>query len=314
MNNRIEFKITSDSQGQEVRMDDMPIEVASALNVFMGSLTEIAVLQHDSSQVKISLYQNGNATAGITAPDFQFAEIERSLDDVINYRSNNSEYVKAFREVQKKIVANGLGYEVSLIKDGNAPRPLTNKFKDQRIFRVTKNPQAEEIIELRFIKGKLLASGGKNPNIHIDMPHAILPPINCTEEQAKRISSFLYNEVLICAWRSTRGTAKPKYYLCDHYVNEDLFNTLRDFVELNKQTNGLDRFHQIHDKLVQTISEQGLSATRKIIRLFKHESVESGKLRTILITLKSFKDSPELQVILEELATILREQLGTTTI
>jgi hypothetical protein len=311
MENRIEFIISKDSQGRDVSLENMPLEAARALKIFLDALTEVANLQTDSSEITLSI-KPGSICAELTAPPSQFEEIYNGLDDVINHRSRNKDYVKAYRSVQKTIKANGLGYEVNVIKD-NREIPIINSFKAHKEFRVSRGPARQQEVSLEFINGKLIDIGGKNPNFHIDLPEGLLK-VNCTEREAQKVNSFLYNTVYFSAWKYSKRGQKPTYYFCDHYIDITQYNEYKSFYVLNDQTEGTLRFHQIHDKLVELIQRHGISSSRKIIRLYKNENVENGKIRTILVTLKSFKHTNELVEIIEDLASILRNKLQQDTI
>ena len=55
MANEFSIKITTDSSGNPVSLDNIPIEAAQALTIFLKSLADVAGLHKDKGGVKISL-------------------------------------------------------------------------------------------------------------------------------------------------------------------------------------------------------------------------------------------------------------------
>lgn len=305
MANEFIIKINTDSKGHEVSLDNMPIEAADALKVFIDTLTGVAKLQKDNSDITFSL-KDGSITSVLTYPD-SATEIETELEDVVEGKSYNSDLVKLFRNAQDKIRANGLGYSVSHKVKGKELIDLTEKFKSKD-FTIRKGKRKEWNEEVKFISGRLYISGGKkNANIHLDHGDEDYI-IDCTESEAVRINRLLFKTVYVAALKRWKDGADPKYRLLDSYVDATAFSNFKRFYE-NTNNKSLSRFDIIHD----TISERVEKNTRpdmgvvvKILRLFNHAQSDRGILRTLLITLKPLKDNEIISDIYKNLADILR--------
>ncbi|RZK33826.1 MAG: hypothetical protein EOO61_14620, partial [Hymenobacter sp.] len=98
MANELVFKISTDSQGNDVHLTSMPIEAADAFIVFLESLSKIAKLYPNENDIKISI-REGSAEGVLEYPE-AVDVISTELIDVIEGRSYNAEYTKLLKDVQ----------------------------------------------------------------------------------------------------------------------------------------------------------------------------------------------------------------------
>ena len=163
MANELVLKINTDSRGNPVSLDSIPVEAADVLSVFLDALAEIANEQPNKEELRFS-FRNGSVGIALEYPDTD-TEIYAKIDDVIEGRSQNNPYFKALRNVQDKVKANGLTYEI-VHKVNDVSRDLTDEFRAKNfIRRVGSRPEKTD--KIAFVKGMLFESGGKKMQISI---------------------------------------------------------------------------------------------------------------------------------------------------
>jgi len=305
MANEFIIKIDTDSKGQQVSLENIPIEAAEALKVFIDTLTGVAKLQKNSSDITLSL-REGSITTVLTYPD-SATEIETELEEVVDGKSYNSDLVKLLRNAQDKIKANGLGYTVTHKVTGKEIVDLTEIFKAKE-FTIRKGKRKEWNEEVTFISGRLYISGGKkNANIHLDHGDDDYI-IDCTDAEAMRINTLLFKTVYVAALKRWKEGTDPKYRLLDSYIDDKAFSNFKKFYQ-DVNNKSLERFDIVHDTIVQRVENDtrpDMGVVVKIMRLFNHAQSDRGILRTILITLKPLKDNEIINDMYKNLADILR--------
>lgn len=300
MANEFVIKINRDSNGNTVSLNDMTIEAADALKVFIESLSEVAKLHRDNSEIRLSL-KNGSIESVLTYPESD-TEIGNEIQDIIEGNSYNSDFVKIFRNIQDKIKDNGLDYSIIHKVNNTAPADLTSIFKDKN-FTLKRGTRKEWFEKVLFITGHLFESGGKNTtNIHLDSSEGDLK-IECTKIQAARFE--LYTPVYLCVLKKWKNGGKPLYTLMDIYSTPNVFTQFENIYK--KVSDGsLERFDIIHSSIVEYVNKEELSWVIKFMKLFNHSQSDRGALRTILIALKPLKTHERISEIYKELADILR--------
>jgi hypothetical protein len=311
-NYRIEFAVVNNSDGGLVHLYDMNVEVAKSFMVFLDSLTKIAELQPIASDFKIKVTE-GSACVAIEPPASDIEKFNNEVFAVLENKSINKDYVDLFKRMQTTIKANGLGYRVDIVKNRQRT-PIIDLFKDNELFKITGKPRTRATHKLEFISGKLLEIGGKKPNFHVELDNNEIVTVKCTEEEAKKFDGLLYQKINLSVWRKI--TSKSDLHFCDFYLSDDIYSEFIEFITLNNTAIGTEKYNQIHSKIVDLISryENNLGFVKKFIQLYNHESIDNGKLRTILITLKSFKDDPNIKSTMEDIAILLRKKSNKTSI
>jgi len=308
-NNRIEFIIEKDSSGVDISMSNMPLDAAKSMIVFLESLTKMANLQLRNSDFRIGVSEGSTVVSITTTTAPHFDSLETEFMNVLEHESINKAYVHPLRDIQSTIQANGLQYQVNIVKNGHKT-PVLDRFKNSRKFSV-KTRRTRPDYQLVFIKGKLIEIGGKFPNFHIDTNEEPVK-IDCTEQEAIKIKDLLYANIYIAAWR--KRTSKEKLQFCTFYTREEEIDSVKEFILNNTQAEGTSKYSQIHSAVVRLVEQNNLYKVQKFIQLFNHPSVDNGKLRTILITLKAFKENEILKPTLDQIADILREKSKRKTI
>lgn len=309
-NYRLEFAVVKNSQKQDVHLDSMNVEVAKSFMVFLDSMTKIAELQPLTSDFKIKITE-GSACIAIEAPENDAEEFDQEIFNVFENRSTNKHYVDLLNKMKSTIKANGLEYRAEVVK-GTVRTPIINMFRQGNPFKTQGAVRTKANYNLEFLSGKLLEVGGKKPNFHVEINNGNILTIQCSEEEAKKINRLLYQNINISVWRKT--TSKSELFFCDNYLNEDVYTDFKSFLKINNLQEGIEKYNQIHVKIVEFITNKDFGLVKKFIQLFNHDTTENGKLRTILITLKSFKEEEVLRKTLEEIATILRQKSGRKSI
>lgn len=303
MANELVFKISTDSQGNDVHLTNMPIEAADAFIVFLESLSKIAKLYPNENDIKISI-REGSAEGVLEYPE-TVDVISTELIDVIEGRSQNAEYTKLLKDVQDKIMANGLGYEVSY-KTNNVSRDLTQEFKAKK-FVLKRGRRLEWNERVEFIKGKLFEAGGKTKsNIHLDVDGKDIR-VECTQQQAIRLNKLLYSTIHLCVLRKWKTIDEPSYLLMDSYATEQTYLLFKNFYQAFQEDTSLERFDNIYGRVIEAVEKPKIKAeVIKIMRLFDHAQADRGVIRTILVALKPLRQDEPIAFMYKGLADVLR--------
>jgi len=305
MNNEFIIKINSDSQGNELSLSSITIEVADALKIFIESLTDFAKLEGGNQDIRIALKEGCIESCLIYPPTR--SEIQDDIYGVIEGNSKDNEKIKLLKDIQDKIKQNGLDYSVYL-KMGGETIDLTQSFKAKKFpLRREKRIVATEKIE--FITGNLFESGGKvNTNIHLTSTTEDYT-IECTKDQAIDLNRRLYNDIYLVVVKKMKIGQKPKFILLDSYLTEMQFFSYRSFYETVRQNKTLEKYDIVYDRIVQIIDNDTIDNGEilKIMRLYNHTESDRGVIRTILMTLKPvLKKNEKLTEMYKSLANVLR--------
>lgn len=310
----LELKITSDSNGKSVELDDLSIQAAKSLKIFLDSLISIADLvpikNRDSLKIKV---KKGSVSVAIEGLTSDIETIEKNFEEVASNKSSNKELVSNWKAIQSVFHANGLNYEANIFTPQKGIVSLIDKIKLGKEFR-TKSNRNKPDTNIAFLKGKLIAIGGLNPNFHLYNENQEETIIHCDEETAKKINSFLYNEIYVSTWCKSVPGGKPNHTYGDLYIHESTFIEFRDFITKEKPKNDSEEFIKIHDKIKAIIEQQDFGKLRKFLRLYNHLSVEEKILKTILVNTKAFNNNPDISDIRNNLKDILEKKIGNPLI
>jgi hypothetical protein len=309
--NKLEFKINTDVDGSRIDLDNMSVNAAKSLIVILESLTKIIDETLNDRDVKIQIIK-GSAKVIAEASDEYIELLETDFNNVIEHNCVNPEIVSNWRKIQSLLIENGLGYEVNFHKKGVAT-PVYKKITESKQFR-TKPVRVDSKVNIAFLKGKLIANGGKTPNMHITGNEDEKYVINCNEVQAKNISPFLYSNVFISALCKTTSE-ENKYLFCDLYTNEEIFNEYKNYIEKNNNLNTEEELISIHYKMKEFIGkEDDFGSLRKLMRLYNYEFYDISILKTVLVITKGFKNNPRISMLRNDIKRIVEKKIGKTLI
>lgn len=302
MANELVLKISADSQGNAVSLDSFPIEAADVLTVFLEALTDIANLQPNKDEIRLSLR---NSSIGIVM-EYPSADtgIDTKIDDVVEGRSLNNEYFKALRNIQDKVKANGLTYEiVHTVND--VSKNLTEEFKSKNFVR-RQGSRREKTDEVVFIRGTLFESGGKrSTNIHLAIGENDIK-VECTQEQARILNKLLYEEIRLCVLKRAVTGGTISYFLLDSYATQETFLLFKNFYE-SIDNDSMDRFDIIINRIVEAVERPKIRGEIvKLLRLFNYAQADRGNIRTVLVTLKPIRQQELIADLYSSLANYLR--------
>jgi hypothetical protein len=306
MNNEFIIKINKDSKGNKLSLDNINIEAASALKIFIESLTELAKQYKDVSDIKLSL-KSGSIESCFVYPK-SGNTIEDDLTSIINGTSENNERIKLLKEIQNKIKANGLDYSV-YHKVGRQKIDVTSKFKSKD-FSLKRSSRLEFNEKVVFLSGKLFESGGKvKTNVHIESGVEEYT-VECSREQAVELNRRLYDQIQVAVVKKWKPEKKPTYHLLDSYLKEEDYIRYKTFYESIESNRNMSRFDSIHNKIVEIINSEKIDNGEilKIMKLYDYSQSDRGVLRTILMTLKPvFKNESKITDKYIALAKLLRD-------
>lgn len=277
MANEFIIKINKDSKGNNLSLENMPLEAVEALTIFLNSLKELGSMENNQN-ITFSL-REGCVETSICYPESD------ELDKAIDGTSDDNEYTKWIKNIQNKILLNGLDYSLLLKKNNNPPVDITKSFKERKYsFKRKQRNWNQEIV---FINGMLVDNGGKNvTNLHVDTGTEEIAIVS-TRDEAKIINKFLFENVYVVAVKRYYDDEKPHYKFVDYYLHKDKFNYYKDFYNKLMIDDSLEKYDIIHNELVNIINGGNIGESLKIMRLFNFKFSNRGIIRTILMTLKN---------------------------
>jgi hypothetical protein len=308
--NKLEIKILKDSGENDVSLMAMTLEAAKAFLIIVESITKIVELTPNNEQPKIQIT---SGSAVVTIEGEMIEEIKQEFDQILKSQSSQKELVEQWRRVQKVFAANGLHYEANFFQQGEKI-PIYDALKNRQKLRSQPIKKKKLQTTLTFLSGKLIAVGGKKPNIHIetkqdDDSNEERITIACTEANAGKAKVYLYQTIRCSLWRQNSGGRK-QFILCDSYHTEDIFLELQSFVKEMFEQNEIEALKCLHYRCRDYLNEQDYGRLRKLLRLFTHESTDINILKTILIITQSVKHQERLKSTIDMLQTLFDRQLG----
>jgi len=309
--NKLEFKINTDVNGDAIDLENMSVTATKSLIVILESLTKIIEETPTNDDVKIQITE-GSARVTAEVSNEYIEVLEADFNSVVEHNCTNQVIVSNWRKLQSLFAANGLEYEVNFYKRGLAI-PVYRQITNARQFR-TKPIRIESELKIAFIKGKLMANGGKFPNMHINGENEEKFVVYCDEIQAKKISPFLYSNVFISAL-CRFSPEENKYLFCDIYTSEDQFSEYKEFIEDNSELDTEAELLAIHYKMKDYIElGDNFGMLRKLMRLYNYDFIDMSILKTLLIVTKGFKQNDRISPLRNEIKRLVEKKLGKSLI
>lgn len=303
-NGKLKLTIKENSKGHRVHLNDMTLQESKALIELLEGLTSIIEQSSDGEDVKLQVV-DGSIELVADTTDKIISEIEAGFREVTNNRSANKELVEGWRRIQDLVKANGLHYEATF-HHGNKSVSILETLQKAKRFK-TKSTRKKAEYELLFIDGRLIENGGSVPNLHIVDKAGKKYTVDCTEPQARKVNSLLYQPIKLTVW--SKLTSIANYTFCDFYLEKYIFDDFRDFVKSN-QDDYDDFLNKLHYKIKSYLDDPDLKTLNQFLKLFNHTSVETSTLKTILIITKAFRDNQAIKPIRQEIKELLEKKLG----
>lgn len=307
--NNIEFIFKTDSNGNEIDLNNMPLEVAISIQEIFNSLVEIA--KHESDlNLNIGLRRGSVAQSLISDESPKLEVVYNKIKDAADSSSERDNvYVKHLNVIYNRF-SQFEDFEVNY-KNGDTSeslRPLfVRRFKERRIREKFVSPLA-----ISFFEGVIKDSGGDNPNFHLRLDSGAEVKIKCTSSQAKDMARMLYERINISTWSKQKSDEKNEYTFCDRYLGDSIryYEELIPFYHELIVANEVDSFNVIKEKLEFYFNDLNMAGAKKLIRLFLNENSTPTYLRTILILSKAFKDDEDMNEMLEAVKDLLTQKIG----
>lgn len=299
----IQFRITKDSNGDEICLDNLSIKATNSLIEILTALRNIALYENEPD-LTISVTK-GSAIAAIKGEE-TFQDVREGFWKVFNNESDRDNvYVHNMQIIKDQITKSDLEFEISYSNNDGDRIQVIDLFK--RKFRKKRERKAvENNFKIEFFDAKLMSNGGNKPNFHVMDQHNSYT-IKCTEAEAKKVSPFLYEKLKFSAWGKMNSQNKMEYTFCDVYnANErDFYNEFKLFFSELKQLEGTEPIKLIHYKLKEFYSNSQFKESRKFIKLFCDDLADVNHLKTILIISKAFKQHADLQDLLKKIEELI---------
>jgi hypothetical protein len=301
---KLKLTIIEDSNGEHVHLKNMSLKESKALVILLDALTNIIEQSTDSEEVKLQVVEGSIELVADTTEEV-ITDIEAGFQQVFSNRSANKELVEGWRKVQDLVKANGLYYD-AVFYYGSRPVSILDKLIKSKRFK-TKSTRKRAEYELLFIDGRLNENGGNIPNLHVIDNDGKKYTIDCTEPQARKVNSLLYQPIKLSAW--SKVTAIANYNFCDFYLEKYVFDDFKDFIKSNE--NDYDSFlNKLHYKIKSYLDDQDYKTLNQFLKLFIHVSTEASTLKTILIITKAFRNNIEIKTIRQDIKELLERKLG----
>lgn len=300
---RLEIKIIKDKSSADVDIHAMSLGAAQAFVILFESLTKIVELTPNNKDVKIQI-TSGSAVMAAEGETVKKAHEE--FDKILENNSVNGELVEQWRRIQKVFTSNGLQYDACFY-DGEIETPIYSVLRNRPKLRVKFNPHITFKADLEFITGKLIAVGGKSPNIHVEVDGKALSPISCTELNASKAKAYLYQTIRFSAW--SKQTLKGRQLtLCDSYANEDSFEEFKNFIKELSFKEEVEALKQLHYQTRSYLDYQEYGKLRRFLRLFTNEGTDINILKTILIVTQSVKNNERIKEQIQTLQDLFNKR------
>jgi hypothetical protein len=296
---RLEIRIVKDANEKNIDLKAMSLQAAHSFLLLFESITKIAELTPENKEIKI---QVTSGSAVIAAQGEGVSKAKEEFDRILENKSTNKELVEQWRRIQTVFVTNRLTYEASFFVKGEKV-PFYDVLRTRKALRARSIASKKLITEIEFLSGKLIAVGGKNPNIHVEVNGKALPPISCTEVNASKAKAYLYQTILFSVWtKESAGTRR--YTLCDSYANKEIYDELRTIVSELHSTEHVEALKKLHYQCKDYLDNGDYGRLRKFLRLFAHESTDINILKMILIVTQSIKQHEKLKLTIETIQTL----------
>jgi hypothetical protein len=304
---KLEIKITHDNSQKEVELDAMSIAVAKAFIILVNSLTRIVELTPGSRNAKISI-KKGSAAVSVEGASVEI--VEENYRQILEKQSSNKELVDEWRKIQNLFSKNGIQYEANFYTKSRK-LSILDQLKNSKKLRTKRAEKPPVETNIEFLSGKLIAVGGKKPNIHIETLESIRATISCSEAKANKAKAFLYNTILLSVWKSGSSDS-PKYDMCDSYF-ESQKPTYDDFAgfifNLKNSANEIDSLKLIHYKCQEILKSQNYGVYRKFLKLFLTDKMDANVLKTLLIASRPFQENERISPIFQELNRLFDDKM-----
>jgi len=291
---KIEIKVTTDVDQQDVHIDSMSIDAAKSFSIILDSLVRIVENTPGCENAKIKVI-DGSAAAVIEAPTDTIQMLYQGFEDTRMHKCENREVVSSYSSFQKLFKANGLGYTADFYIDLERISIL-NTIKDSRQFR-TKSQKTVSDTSIKFFQTQLIEVGGKYPNIHFLGENEEKITASCSQNDAIRAKEFLYTDIKLSVWKTEKEGKRAVYECCDIYRNAQAFEEISSFIESIEEKSDIDLLMDLHKEIKSRLligDAISLRRIARIMRIYSHDSTDLNKLKTILLVTKSFKEREEI--------------------
>lgn len=300
---RLEIKIIKDVNEKNIDLKAMSLRAAQSFLLLFESVTKIVELTPDNKEVEI---QVTSGSAVIAAEGEPITKAQEEFEKILENKSTNKEIVEQWRRIQSVFTENGLQYEGNFVVNGERI-PFYEILRKRKSLRAKPITPKRFTTELEFLTGKLIAVGGKSPNIHVEVDGQTISPIACTETNASKAKVYLYQTILFSSWaRKADGT--KRYTLCDSYGNENIYDELKTFISKFYSLEQVEALKLLHYQCRKYLENQDYGKLRKFFRLFIHDSTDINIIKIILIVTQSVKEHGSLKIAIEELQSLFDKQ------
>lgn len=304
---KIEFKITKDSENEDVHLHGMSLQAAAAFERLLSCALSIIQSSIKSPDLKVSI-RKGSAMIVTEGARKEIIQIRRQFTNVLEKKASSETLIQSWRDLQKLIKLNGLTYELNFYIANEKEAVVETLKSSRKISKKRQFVKAESNVE--FVQGRLMQAGGKKPNIHIDEVNGGKLTVSCTEQSARKANNFLYDTIYASVWKMRKGD-DIYYELCDSYFPKDMeyYKRFQEFIELYRQLAIVPALKKLHYECRWYLDKKDYGHLRKFLKLFIHEKADINVLKTLLILLEPFGENERIGPSIKHIQELFARKL-----
>jgi phosphohistidine swiveling domain-containing protein len=291
---RLEIRITKDASLNDIDIQAMSLKAAQSFLILLQSVTRIVELTPNNDEITLEIKPGSVVLA---AEGKQLKNVRAEFEKILDNKSTNKDLVDQWRKIQSLFTANGLQYDACFYEQGKKI-PFYETLKKREKLRARSIARKKFQTELEFLTGKLIAVGGKHPNIHVEVEGKTLPPIGCTEINATKAKAYLYQTIRFSAWAKKAGNDNS-FRLCDSYATDEIYEELMGTIKDIFAADQIEALKKLHFHCRHYLDNQLYGKFRKLIRLFNDDSTDINMLKMILIVTQSVHHHERLNALLQ---------------
>lgn len=311
--NQFLFKIELDSEGNSIELDNMTLDATTAFLKIAGSIIKLLdeYKQNDTEDnIRVNIYKSSSALAASFTPDI-YHQFYNDFSNVSNHQLDDPFKCKKFRILQDNISEQNFRMSAYFIEEESRENVI-HIFKGAKFKYVKTNTPIQSNINL-FEKVYLNKIGGDTTYVELIF-NKETDEVKKTDIRVKDIDlalglrGCLYQNVYLLIAANNRY----KFEIMDMYKDQSELASYNDWFNYVQSLYGIDRYKAFLDKIRQELGRVDSLQDKKDLLykhciLFMHKKIESGMFRTILMTLKPFKNDYKIEEMFNEFITLYKK-------
>lgn len=303
---RFGLAVEYEKDGTKTSLEKMTLEGSEAFKKFLSAFINIAK-QYKKEDIRIEIKDGSASITAVGEPD-TIAKLKKDYDTVIEGKSKNKALIRNWGNIHKVFQANGLTYSANY----NGVNITETILSSNKGF-LPANVDSSNY-KLTFLQGSVKRIGGGKPTI-LFLPNNQTKQIRirCSKSEAKRIDTYLYSKLSLSIWAKEIPGKRTEYTFCDYYALPDDFKYFNVVVDAYyKKSNSMAKLEFLHDEFNTLMKREKKFASNvvKFLRIFNHDSLDSGTLKTLLVLTKSLQGDKAVKIVRQKVKKRLEVRVG----